>query len=173
MSGKSKESKSSTSPVSRLQDVIGERGEKIFELAITDFRQFKGPLFKPAFLGDKWPTIDFYIELLGVPPTSPFFFVQVKSTSAPLLKESKVIKISAPKEGCELLFKVPGPTYLVGVHEPTKKAYILSVHQPPKKGIFKIPLTHELTPGNLKILYEEVRAFWENHPHKPLRSHFI
>jgi len=36
-----------------LSNLIGDRGENIFELAITDYREFARPLFKPGFLGDK------------------------------------------------------------------------------------------------------------------------
>src|SRR5262245_10445272 len=115
--------------IAKWTNLIGERGESIFELAITDYRMFKKPLFKPGFLGEKWPTIDYYVELLGVANSSPFFFAQVKSTTNKLKTNATTIKISADRKKCELLFNLPGPTYIVGVHEPTEKAYIVSVHQ--------------------------------------------
>ena len=43
----------------QLQDVIGSRGEKIIELRLTAYEDFSSPLFQLAFLGEKWPTIDF------------------------------------------------------------------------------------------------------------------
>jgi hypothetical protein len=49
-----------------LVDVIGSRGEKIVELRLTDYEGFPGPLFRPGFLGDKWPGIDFYVELEAI-----------------------------------------------------------------------------------------------------------
>jgi hypothetical protein len=156
-----------------LTDVIGARGEKIFELAITDYEVFRKPLFKPGFLGDKWPIIDYYVELLGVTNLNPFFFAQVKSTAGKLEKNAVVLRIAAQKSKCKLLFELPGPTYIVGVHEPTKKAYILSVHQKPKRGVYRIPLKYELTPQNLKILHAEVKAFWRTTTNKPLQSHFL
>ena len=51
--------------LTKLSNLIGDRGENIFELAITDYSAFSKPLFKPGFLGEKWPTIDYYVELLG------------------------------------------------------------------------------------------------------------
>jgi hypothetical protein len=63
-----------------LQDVTGFRGEKIVELCLTDYSAFKKPLFRPGFLGDKWPAIDFYVELNGVRGRRPYFFVQSKAT---------------------------------------------------------------------------------------------
>lgn len=155
-----------------LSDVIGKQGENIFELAITDYKQFPSPLFRPAFLGDNWPTIDYYVELLGVRGTSPFFLVQVKSTAVPFSQGADVLEINADKAKCEKLYKLPGPTYIVGVHVPTHKAYILSVHSRPTQGVYRIPLKYELTPANLKMLHKEVRDFWKSFPHKPTRSKF-
>ncbi len=154
-----------------MANVIGDRGELIFRLAITDYEQFQTPLFRPGFLGEKWPTVDFYIELLGVPDVQPFFFVQVKTTALPIRSEAS-IKIVLEKTDCERLYRIPAPTYIVGVHETTKKAYILSLHDKPLKGVYSIALQHELTPDNLKILHEEVREFWKSSG-KPTRSHFV
>ena len=49
-----------------LIDVVGFRGEKIVELCLTNYESFAAPLFHPGFLGDKWPSIDFYVELRTV-----------------------------------------------------------------------------------------------------------
>lgn len=155
-----------------LGDAIGDRGEIIFELAVTDFSQFRFPLFRPAFLGEKWPTIDYYVELLGVPNASPFFFAQIKTTREPLHLPSDTLEIKIEQKKCARLFRVPGPTYLVGVHEPTQKAFILSIRTLSSQGIYRIPLTYELTPANLQLLHQEVRDFWRSHPNKPLDSHF-
>lgn len=156
-----------------LSNHIGSRGEHLFALAITDYEQFRHPLFQPSFLGEKWATIDFYVELLDVCGTRPFFFAQVKTTTAPLLHRAEALPISADRTKCERLYRWPGPTYLVGVHEPTRKAYILSVHSRPRRGIYRIPLKYELTPDNLKLLHKEVRDFWKSSPRKPLGSHFV
>ena len=155
-----------------MTNVIGDRGENIFELAITYYEQFQGPLFKPGFLGEKWEAIDYYVELLDVPHARPFFFVQVKATASPLPAGAMGLQIRVEKSKCERLYRIPGPTYIVGVHEPTKKAYIFSLHDKPKKGVYSIPLKHELTPDNLQILHNEVREFWQS-SNKPTRSHFV
>lgn len=155
-----------------MANVTGGRGEKIFELAITDYRQFPAPLFRPAFLGEKWENLDFYVELLGIPDAQPFFFVQVKTSTSTIRIGASKFKIGMTKTDCEGLYRIPAPTYLIGVHEPTQKAYILSIHDKPIKGVYSIPLKHELTPNNLKILHEEVREFWKSSS-KPTRSHFV
>lgn len=155
-----------------LAAVVGDRGESLFELAVTDYRHFARPLFRPCFLGDKWEAVDYYVELLGVRNCRPFMFIQVKSTAQPLSATSSDIEVSLPKRKCVSLFMVPGPTYLVGVHEPSRRAFILSVHSRPGQGVHRIPLKNELTPQNLQLLYNEVQEFWKNHPLKPFQSVF-
>jgi hypothetical protein len=162
-------------PISRgqnLSNLIGDRGERIFELAITDYTQFKKPLFRPGFLGEKWPTIDYYVELLGVRGYSPFFFAQIKATTEPISEKAERLEINVSHKKCDLLFRVPGPTYIVGVNEPNKKAYILSMHEQPGRGVYSIPVKYELTPDNLTILHKEVCDFWKSFPRKPMESHF-
>ena len=46
-------------------DLIGERGEWITQLALTERVQGSQTLFRPQFLGDKYPTIDLFVELVG------------------------------------------------------------------------------------------------------------
>jgi hypothetical protein len=153
-----------------LVNVVGDRGENIFELAITDYSQFQAPLFRAAFLGDKWPAVDYLVELVGVAGMTPHFFVQVKSTSAAIA--NNYVKVELPPMKKRLLIRVPGPTYLVGVQEPTKRAFILAVTDDSNQGVYSIPVTHELTPSNLRILYDEVSAFWSQQTVKPQQSAF-
>jgi hypothetical protein len=152
---------------------VGDRGEMLFKLAISEYSMFPRPLFRPGFLGEKWPAIDFYIELLGVKSRTPFFFVQVKSTATAIPVGATDLEVSLPPKKRDFLFRVPGPTYLAGVHEPSKRTFILSINAQAPQGVYKIPLQHELTPANLQILYEEVKAFWKSHTYKPQNSHFV
>jgi hypothetical protein len=156
-----------------LKDLVGYRGEKLFELAISEYSMFPRPLFRPGFLGEKWPAIDFYVELLGVKRRTPFFFVQVKSTAVAIPVGATDIDVSLPPTKRDFLFRVPGPTYLAGVHEPSKRTFILSINAQAPQGVYRIPLKHELTPANLQILYDEVKSFWSSHTYKPQNSHFI
>ncbi len=156
-----------------LPNLIGDRGENVFELAITDYRDFQHPLFKPGFIGEKWPTVDYYVELLGVSDSTPFFFAQDKSTADPIPSRARTLRIHAEKAKCVSLFNVPGPTYIVGVHEPSRRAFILSLHAKPRQGVYGIPLKSELNPANLRLLHEEVAAFWKSSPHKPSGPYFI
>ena len=156
-----------------LADIIGNRGEIIFELAITHYQTFGYPLFKPAFLGDKWPVVDYYVQLAQIDDITPFFFAQIKSTYHDIDPETQAVRISLSKEQCENLFKMAAPTYLVGIHEPTQRAFIRSVHTQPTQGIYQISLNYELTPRNLQVLHQEVYDFWSNTSCKPLTSYFV
>jgi hypothetical protein len=94
-------------------DVLGERGEAIAKLRLTDF---PGPLFRPAFLGDKWPAVDCLVQLVGLGDRTPFFLAQVKATRKPPTRTGRLpVRIS--KEQVAALLAFPVPCYLIGVDE--------------------------------------------------------
>jgi hypothetical protein len=143
------------------------------ELCLTNYESFATPLFRPGFLGDKWPCIDFYVELRTVRNKTPYFFGQAKSTRGRLSKSSPSLRISAKKRDVQRLLRIPGPTYIFGVHEPSRRVFIRSVHRGTShKAITRIPIAHELTPRNLRALHAEVRRFWEGNDVKPSKSVF-
>jgi Domain of unknown function (DUF4365) len=159
--------------IADLIEVVGFRGEKIVELCLTNYKSFPAPLFRPGFLGDKWPSIDFYVELRTVRRRTPYFFGQTKATSSRLLRSSPSLRISTKSTDVERLLRIPGPTYIFGVHEPSQRVFIRSVHQGTmQRAITTIPITHELTPENLRALHTEVRRFWEGDSYKPSNSVF-
>lgn len=158
---------------SELREVTGFRGEKIVELCLTDYQAFPKPLFRPGFLGDKWPAIDFYVELTAVRGKRLYFFGQVKATTSNLRASSASLSISTKKKDIERLLRIPGPTYILGVHEPSKRVFVRSVHLGiPVKAITRIPLAYELTSANLKKLHDEVCNYWSTTNHKPRFSVF-
>ena len=70
--------------------------------------------------------------------------------------------------------QIPAPTYILGVHEPSKRVFIRSVHDGVAvKAITRIPIAYELTGGNLKLLHDEVVRFWRRRRHKPTDSVFL
>ncbi|HEX6041506.1 DUF4365 domain-containing protein [Longimicrobium sp.] len=159
--------------VVEFRDVIGFRGEKLVELRLTDYSHFEKPLFRPGFLGEKWPSIDFYVELNSVRGKRPYFFAQVKTTSSALSAESTHLSISSRKRDIERLLRIPGPTYIFGVHEPTGRVFVRSIHTGmPVQAITRIPVAYELTSTNLEVLHREVRDFWSANDHKPAASVF-
>ena len=156
-----------------LQDVTGFRGEKIVELCLTEYSVFTRPLFRPAFLGDKWPAVDFYVELNGIRGKRPYFLIQTKATSAHLPADAASIRISTTRNDVERLLRIPGPTYILGVHEPSRRVFAQSVHTGISvRGITRIHVSHELTAANLRRLFNEVRDYWKSAGHKPTKSVF-
>ncbi|MBD1903741.1 hypothetical protein NDI44_28055 [Trichocoleus sp. DQ-A3] len=163
--------------VSQLKDVTGSRGENIVELCLTDYQAFSKSLFNPAFLGDKWPAIEFFVELNDVPGKRLYFFAQVKTTTSAL--HTLHLEISSKRKDIERLLEIPGPTYILGVHEPSSRVFAISVHTGVAvKAITKIPLAYELTNPNLQTspnlqkLHDEVRTYWSTTNHKPTTSVF-
>ena len=77
--------------VTELKDVTGRRGEDIADLCLTEYGEFGQPLFRTTSLGEKFPTIDFYVHLDGVPGKSLYFFAQVKATTSALTPTCLVI----------------------------------------------------------------------------------
>lgn len=155
-----------------LKDVIGKRGENIVELCLTDYSEFPAPLFDLTHLGDKWPVVDYYVELTTVPGRRPFFFLQAKATA--VTNPRKSLAISTSREDIAGLLEIPAPTYVLGIHEPSKRVFIRSVHDGVAvKAITRIPVEYELTPTNLKILHDEVVRFWRRRRHKPTDSVFL
>lgn len=150
-----------------LTDVVGSRGEQIFYLAATDYSEFIHPLFRPYFLGEKCPDVDFLVNLWGA---RGIFFVQVKTTTSALTSNS--IEVRLTRKQRQKLMDLPGPTYLVGVQLPEKRCFIRSIHRSSETGITTIALANELHAGNLKKLFDEVKAFWENGSYKPQQSCF-
>lgn len=154
-----------------LRDVTGFRGELITELALTDFSSFEKPLFQPGFLGDKWPAIDFYVELTSVRGSRPYFLAQNKATRSAI--GTTDLPISTKRTDIERLLRMPGPTYLFGVHEPSRRVFVRAVHRgTANKAITRIPIKYELTPANLVKLEGEVRDFWKTSHFKPTTSEF-
>ena len=154
-----------------IRDVIGKRGELIVELRLSDYANFPAPLFSTTHLGQKWPAVDFYVELATVAGKRPFFLAQAKSTASACSRTN--LRISSTKQDIERLLEIPAPTYLLGIHEPTKRVFVRAVHKGSAvKAITRIPLAYELTSQNLKALHNEVVRFWGKGKHKPTGSIF-
>jgi hypothetical protein len=156
-----------------LRDIVGSRGENKLELCLTDYEHYDFPLFKPGFLGDKWPVVDFYVELLRSRQKC-FFFAQAKATSSNLGPNDAFIRISSKRGDIRGLKKIPGPTYIFGIHEPSGRVFIRCVHsRTPIRAITRIPVANELTPARLMTLHQEVRGFWQTNDFKPTTSAFL
>ena len=156
-----------------LRDVIGSRGEGIVYHALAEYAAFGAPLFDAAFLGQKWPAVDFYVELMDVVDLRPFFLIQAKSTGQALADNADALTISATANDVVRLRRLPGPTYVFGVHEPSRRVFAKAVHGgTPAEPIIRVEVAYELTPANLRRLYDEVVSYWRGTTIKPSSSVF-
>src|SRR5262249_19180504 len=96
-------------------DDIGLRGESIFVVRITEpCGPNRSPLFRPHFLGEKFPTLDHLIELVGLTGRTAYFFAQVKTTTRGCTSTSPArLKISVSQEDINRMLIYPAPTYVV------------------------------------------------------------
>lgn len=76
-----------------MSNDIGKRGERIFTVLSGRFFDPNGYLFDPIFLGDKYPTVDFYVDLLNYTDKKGFFFVSVKTTTQGYTADKTKLKI--------------------------------------------------------------------------------
>ena len=144
------------------RDEIGTRGEAIFTTAIMDFCGRDRPYFVPHFLGDKFRTLDFIVELVGCEEGSPYLFVQVKTTRQGYSKSKAgtKLKVGMNEEDVIRMRDYPAPTYLVGIDEGSGGA------------ISGMTTRYGLDGPNLKILWDEVNSYWQQRDMKVKKSAF-
>lgn len=134
---------------------IGALGEHLFNYIIS--RNYK---FQPVQLGEKYPNVDFFVELLGC--DKPYYFlVQTKATEKGINRNGK-LRISIPKGKIKALAKYSCPTYLVGIDIPGEQAFIYPVNKMPRKAISSFSTAKPLTAAILDNLFDDVIAFWGN-----------
>jgi hypothetical protein len=151
------------------RDDIGNRGESIFRVRITKpYGPGGGSLFRPYHLGEKCQTLDFLVELVGLPAGRvAYFFVQVKATRQGFTRPpSPRLRINVPQRDIDRMLAYPGPTYLIGIDERAdqERAYIASVNGATMDRIQGLPLTYPLDEPNMQRLWREVEEYWRDRP---------
>jgi hypothetical protein len=131
------------------------------------------PYFRPRFLGDKYPTFDYLVELVGCEVY--FFFVQVKSTTQGFRKGSgtRRLRVNVDREDVQRMVASPVPAYVVGIDEPEEVGFLLSMNEPRRAGLGGLPAKHLLDCGNLERLWQEVQNFWASRNMVLAGSHFV
>jgi hypothetical protein len=155
-------------------DDIGDRGQWLFCLLMTQIcRGRNEPFFRPRFLGDKYPTFDYLVELVG--SEEYFFFVQVRSTRQGYRKGSGTsrLRVNVGREDVQKMFASPIPAYVVGIDEPQELGFVLSMNEPRQAGLGGLPTTHPLDCRNLRRLWQEVQAFWTSRNMVLVGSNFV
>ncbi|MDQ2688369.1 MAG: DUF4365 domain-containing protein [Armatimonadota bacterium] len=141
------------------KDSLGERGEAIFRLLITEFDGASRPMFRPYFLGDKWPAVDFIVELIGVSTAVPYFFVQVKATRSGYTQRRSRLKVKVDAGDVAALAAHPAPTYIVGIDEEAKVGFLVSA-KGRSTNLSSVSTQFPINAANRRLLWEEVKDYW-------------
>ena len=155
-------------------DDIGDRGQWLFCLLLTQICPGRNePYFRPRYLGDKYPTFDYLVELVG--SEAYFFFAQVRATRQGYRKGGgpRRLRVNVSWEDVQRMIASPVPAYVVGIDEPQEVGYLLSMNEPRQAGLGGLPARHPLDCGNLKWLWQEVRNFWASRNMVLTGSHFV
>ncbi len=150
-----------------MSDALGERGEDLFKVIMTHYDTVDGVAqarFHPCFLGDKWPLVDFFVEVVGAGAETPFFLAQVKATRAGYTETGR-LKVDVPASDIRRLAAYPAPTYIIGIDE-TKTddlenaGYILSANGETPRGIGSLTTRYPINADHRALLWQEVRDYW-------------
>jgi hypothetical protein len=104
---------------------LGDHGQSIAMLRLTDLES-GAPLFRPHILGDKWPFVDFLVQLEGVGRHVACFFAQVKTTTRGFNDRGR-LRVSMSKKQVVGMSGYSIPTYVIGVDERGEDAYIAAL----------------------------------------------
>lgn len=154
------------------KDALGDRGEAIFRVLITEFDTETGPIFRPYFLGEKWPVVDFIVEILGAGAVTPYFFVQVKTTRAGYTQRERRLKVSVSGDDIRLLASYPAPTYIVGIDEVGRDGFLVSANGENLRSLSSLSTQFAINAANRRLLWEEVNAYWASLAAMGRASHF-
>jgi len=156
-----------------MTNELGQRGENLFYVLITKPYGREKPIFRPQFLGDKWPVVDFIVELIDTGSIVPYFFVQVKTTHSGYTKRGNRLKASIDGEDMRRLALYPAPTYIVGIDEIKEEGYIISANGEWLKGMSSLPTAFPLNKTIQELLWKEVKDYWKKVRIRPRVSYFI
>lgn len=138
---------------------IGERGQLLFELLMTELCGRDDPFFRPRFLGDKFPTFDYVVEVVDQP--AYYFFVQVKATTLGYTKNRDRLNVQVSKDDIDRMVACPAPTYVVGMDVATVpgSGYLLSVNEACDH-VSSLTTRFRIDCAVLAGLRDEVVAYW-------------
>jgi hypothetical protein len=155
-------------------DDVGDRGQWLFCLLMTQICPGRNePYFRPTHLGDKYPTFDYLVELVG--SEACFFLVQVKSTRQGYRqgRGTKRLRVNVDRGDVQRMVVSPIPSYVVGIDVPQEVGYVLSMNVPRRAGLGGLPARHRLDCDNLRRLWQEVQNFWASQNVVLTGSHFV
>jgi hypothetical protein len=155
-------------------DFVGNRGQSMAHNRLTAICHKGKPYFAAQFLGDKFPTFDFLVELVGGGDRRPYFFVQVKTTRAGMTTTAfPRLRVGVKKSDVRKMVKFQAPTYVIGIDEPKGEAYIVAVYGKMSNGFSSMSTQHPLNPATLQLLWKEVKEYWNRRDMRRRESRFV
>jgi len=142
---------------------------------MTVFDTTTGPRFRVRHLGEKWPDVDFLVELVDAGTEKPFFLVQVKATNRGYTIRDKRLKVAVEANKVRGLAAYPAPTYIVGIDVDPKaeRGYIVSANGEHLTRVSSLSTRMPINATNRQLLWDEVRGFWSGFSKAGLASRFI
>jgi hypothetical protein len=156
-----------------MTNELGQRGEALFYVLITKSYGRARPIFRPQFLGDKWPLVDFIVELVDAGKITPYFFVQVKTTRDGYTQRNNRLKVKVNGEDMRRLASYPAPTYIIGIDEIMEVGYIVSANGEWMNSIPNMSIDFPINKINQDQLWDEVNSFWAKSKMLNRSSRFI
>jgi hypothetical protein len=142
------------------EDDVGNRGQDLLSLLLTDLCGRNVPYFRPRFLGDKYPTFDFIVEVVDNPAF--FFFAQVKATTQGYTKKKGRLKVQVNQTDVDRMVACPAPTYLIGIDaNRIGLGYLLSINEP-RARIASLTTRFKIDCSVLENLRDEVIEYWKS-----------
>jgi hypothetical protein len=142
------------------KDDIGDRGQLLLSLLLTDLCGRDVPYFRPRFLGDKFPAFDFIVEVVDEP--AYFFFAQVKATTRGYTKGENRLLVQLGQADVDRMVACPAPTYLIGIDaNRIGFGYLLSVNEPAAH-LAGMTTKFRIDGPVLKGLRDEVIDYWKS-----------
>ena len=139
---------------------IGERGQWLFCTILTELCGRNDPFFRPRFLGDKYPTFDYIVEVVDNP--AYFFFVQVKATTQGYTAQEHRLKVQVDQEDSNRMVACPAPAYVVGMDITAPgQGFLLSVNEP-RDQVASLTTRFRIDGALLAQLRDEVVGFWSS-----------
>jgi hypothetical protein len=122
---------------------------------------FRRPLLRVVFLGDKYPTADFLVDILDPSDNScGFCFLQVKGTTGGSTTATRM-KADVPVDKFNRLCRLPAPAYLLAVDLFTRDAYLTAACRVRTTSVSSVTKKFPISQDSVKIgLYREVLNFW-------------
>ena len=145
-----------------MSNRIGKRGENIFATIISRNIASKGFLLDPTFLGDKFQTVDFHVDLLQY-SFKGFFYASVKTTTLGYYPEGDRMRITIDKDEIAELSKFVLPVYIFGIDEIEEKGYLISANNLDKAmNVNGVITKYPVNSANIELFWKEVAAYWDN-----------